>query len=158
MIKNCQLFHNYLVIDTGKVLFLFDIEEEYVLTKKIYEDFKKDENFKDNFLNSSNLIGDDGNLSDSVLEYIFKTKEELLMTHTEKEVNKILETMSNYGFVRSLGNIIIEDYSLNDKENKGIKIDFEKELEKLDIDYDISGTEKIVNFTNSVTFPDFDFS
>ena len=50
VIKNCQLFGNYLLIDTGKLLFIFNVKEEYIVTDKLYEQFKKDDYFKINFL------------------------------------------------------------------------------------------------------------
>jgi len=53
IIKKCQLFGNYFLIDTGKLLFIFNVKEEYIVTDELYEQFKKGDHFKINFLVSS---------------------------------------------------------------------------------------------------------
>jgi len=51
IIKECVLFKNYLLINTGKMLFIFDIRENYELQEAVYEDFKNDAYFKSQFIN-----------------------------------------------------------------------------------------------------------
>ena len=51
IIKECVLFKNYLLINTGKMLFIFDIRENYELQKEMYEAFKNDAYFKSQFIN-----------------------------------------------------------------------------------------------------------
>ena len=52
IINRCQLFKNWLLIDTGSLLFIFDINESYELKKETYEKFKNSDSFKDNFFDS----------------------------------------------------------------------------------------------------------
>jgi DNA invertase Pin-like site-specific DNA recombinase len=69
MINECLLFNKYLVIDTGKILFIFDTEDDIYLTEDIYNEFKNDKKFKGNFLNSSELIDDDDEISMELTQY-----------------------------------------------------------------------------------------
>jgi hypothetical protein len=45
-IKTCKVFSHYLVIDTGKILFLFDINQHYVFDMKLLDNLNKDEVYK----------------------------------------------------------------------------------------------------------------
>ncbi|GHU12491.1 hypothetical protein FACS1894161_0840 [Spirochaetia bacterium] len=49
-IKTCKIFNHYIVIDTGKIVFLFDISKHYVFDMKLLEKLDKDEIYKDNFV------------------------------------------------------------------------------------------------------------
>jgi len=52
VVKRSQLFKNWLLIDTGNLLFIFDINENYELKPSIFEVFKNTDAFKDNFFDS----------------------------------------------------------------------------------------------------------
>ena len=50
VIKSCQIFGYYLIIDTGKIVFLFDIRQHYVFDTKLLDNLDKDEVYKDHFV------------------------------------------------------------------------------------------------------------
>jgi len=52
IVKRCQLFGRWLLIDTGSLLFIFDISKNYELKKSTYEAFKNTDSFKENFFDS----------------------------------------------------------------------------------------------------------
>jgi len=54
VIKKCQIFNKFMVIETGKLLFVFNTENDYFIPEDVYQDFKRDKRYKHNFLNSSN--------------------------------------------------------------------------------------------------------
>jgi hypothetical protein len=75
IIKECLLFNKYIIIDTGKILFVFNTEDEIYLTTEIYDEFKKDKKFKDNFLHSSELLDKTGEINMEITKFsmeIFK--------------------------------------------------------------------------------------
>jgi hypothetical protein len=49
-IKSCKIFNQYLIIDTGKIVFLFDINQHYVFDMKLLEDMNKDKIYKEHFI------------------------------------------------------------------------------------------------------------
>ena len=147
ILKYCQLFNKYLVIDTGKLLFTFNIEKEYIITENIYNKFKRDKRFRDNFLNSSKITDKDGNLGDEIFEYLVNSKEEMIKKHTKKGVDNFIDNYINYVLVRNLGNINIKEYPLKHKEYKEIKTDMKKQLDKLGIKYSLVNIDKIISFT-----------
>ena len=123
IIKKCQIFGKQMLISTGKILFVFDMENKYKITDSIWEQLKSDTNFKDNFLNTSKLseaLKDDTS---------FQT---LIKSHDKK-------MLSNYLSVRRLGDIHIFEFP---------KIIMKNRLKKLGIDYEFTGIEKIISFSN----------
>jgi hypothetical protein len=54
IIKTCKVFTHYLIIDTGKVVFLFDINQHYVFDIKLLENLNKDEVYKEHFIEVKN--------------------------------------------------------------------------------------------------------
>jgi len=156
IIKSSKLFGKYIIINTGKLLFIFNIEEEYILSENIYNKFKKDKNFKDNFLNSTSTIDNEGNIKilDDYIKYYeteyLKNKnisDKQKKAMIKKDLMKMLNNISDYLFVRKLDKINIQEIYLKDKKHIDIKIIFEKKLSVLGIDYDLSGIDKIVSFT-----------
>jgi hypothetical protein len=158
IIKDCQIFNKYIVIDTGKILFLFDIEDDVYLTIETYNEFKKDKKFKDNFLHSSELLDKDGQMKIEIMKMeiikilmeVLKGIEKKVDTDFQVEnkpgVDNLLDKIGNYFSVRRLGDIRITSFNL--ESNKiDMKIIIEKRLEKLGINYDITEIEKIVSFT-----------
>ena len=97
-IQKCQIYNHYIIIDMGKVVFLFDINEHYIFDMKLLEKLNRGEIYKAYF------IGDIG---------IKKAK-----THNEKRIADIKLNDENRIFVF---NYLIENfgfsYNLNDKTN-----------------------------------------
>jgi DNA invertase Pin-like site-specific DNA recombinase len=164
IIKNCQLFQNYLVIDTGNLLFIFNIQDKCFLPDDIYDKFKKDKKFKDNFLDSSLVINKDGKLSKNVFKYLDTLPEEKTNKFIEileniskpekikKLIDKdnlfLLSTIVNYFDTRVMGDIFINEIYLKRKTSKiDIKTSTKKRLSNFGIDYDISDIDKIITFT-----------
>ena len=50
IIRSCKIFTHYLLIDTGKVLFLFDIFKKEVFDMKLLETLDRDKIYKDHFV------------------------------------------------------------------------------------------------------------
>jgi hypothetical protein len=50
IIKACKIINHYLLIDTGKVLFLFDIFNKEVFDMKLLENLDKDKIYKEHFI------------------------------------------------------------------------------------------------------------
>jgi len=147
IIKACQTFNKYFVIDTGKLLFVFNTEEDNELSGKVYNSFKNDKTFKDNFLNSSKVIDNDGYLQNTIIEFIVKGKKEIYKEYTEKQIDKTINNYMNYVFSRVLGDKIIYEYYLNNKDGIDIKTEMKNKLKTLGIIYDLTNIEKIVSFT-----------
>jgi len=121
IIKKCQVFGKRILIDAGKVLFVFDTENEYRITDDIWERFKNDDTFRDNFLESPKLaeaLKDEGGF----LELTGSPNKRML---------------DNYFSARRLGDIRaleIPNILMKDR------------LASLGIDYDLTGKEKTVWF------------
>ena len=54
-IKKCLVFGKHILIDTGKQLFVLDVDNDYRITDEIWEQFKTDGKFKENFLRTPKL-------------------------------------------------------------------------------------------------------
>jgi DNA invertase Pin-like site-specific DNA recombinase len=150
IVKDCQIFNKYIVIDTGKILFIFDTEDDIYLTTETYNEFKKDKKFKDNFLHSSELLDKDGKIKMEITKFsmeVFKNINKDIQAKNETGVNDLWNKIDNYFFVRRLGDIRITSYNL-ESSKIDMKLIMEKRLEKLGIDYKISGIEKIVFMTS----------
>ena len=147
VIKACQTFSKYLAIDTGKILFVFNTEEDYKLNDKVYNNFKNDKTFKDNFLNSSKVIDSDGYLQNIVLEFIVKGKKEIYKEYTEKQIDKVIKNYMNYVLSRALRDTIIYEYYLKNKDGIDIKTEMKSKLKMLGVIYDLTSIEKIISFT-----------
>jgi DNA invertase Pin-like site-specific DNA recombinase len=147
VIKTCQVFGKYLVIDTGKLLFIFNTDNDYFLPDDVYDKFKKDKRFKQNFLNSGSLTDDDtGFFSREVLE-LLKMPEKKMKNITKRQ-EEIISSVVDRAMVRALGENHIEEYSMSKKYNyREVKIDMEKKLETIGIKYNLSRIDKIISFT-----------
>jgi DNA invertase Pin-like site-specific DNA recombinase len=144
IINNCQLFNKYLVIDTGKILFIFNIDEVNILSEEEYNKFKNDNEYKESFLKSSSLIDKNGNLSKTILDL----SKGLFENYTEKDLDKYIINMLDFFAVRTLGDILIKECFLKNRNKVDVKTIMEKRLMKLSIDYKLFGIEKIVSFTH----------
>jgi hypothetical protein len=50
VISSCKIFNHHLIIDTGKIVFLFDINQHYVFDMDLLDKMNKGEVFKDYFI------------------------------------------------------------------------------------------------------------
>jgi DNA invertase Pin-like site-specific DNA recombinase len=53
LIKKCYAFNNYLLIDNGRILYLFDIKNEYTFEEKLLDNLDKDTIYKEHFIDFS---------------------------------------------------------------------------------------------------------
>jgi hypothetical protein len=53
-IKSCKIFNQYLIIDVGKIVFLFDINQHYVFDMNLLDNLNKDEVYKEHFIEMKN--------------------------------------------------------------------------------------------------------
>jgi hypothetical protein len=49
VIQRCLVFGHHILIDTGKIVFLFDIDQHYIFDIELLEKLRNDENYKDFF-------------------------------------------------------------------------------------------------------------
>ncbi|MCL2440493.1 MAG: recombinase family protein [Treponema sp.] len=152
IIKKCQLFGYYLLIDTGYLLFIFNIKENYKLPELFIEELKNDEHFMKNFLNSNTLLNEDGEYQSNIKKFIntpiSKTKD-----YTQKELNDIeIEILDIENklilreITRRIGERRIKEYFLKTKD----KIIMEKRLQKLGIDYLLKDINKVISFIDDI--------
>jgi hypothetical protein len=149
IIKECKIFNNYIVIDTGKILFVFNIKDDIYLTEKIYDEFKNDKKFKGNFLNSSQLIDDEDQINMEITRYSIDLFNNLTNEKWDKKspVSDLWDKLDDYFQVRRLGDIRINSFNLKNDKKVNIRIIIEKRLEKLGIKNDLTKIDKIISFT-----------
>jgi hypothetical protein len=150
IIKDCQIFGEYIVIDTGKILFLFNINDNVCLPVETYEEFKNDKKFKDNFLHSSELLDEDGEITMAITRHFVKLFDNLdndTQIENKTGVANLWDKIGSYFSVRRLGDIKIRSYNL--EFNKiSMKSIMKSKINNLGIKYDLTNTEKIVSFTS----------
>jgi hypothetical protein len=149
MIEECLLFNKYIVIDTGKILFIFNTEDDIYLTEDIYNEFKNDKKFKGNFLNSSQITDDDGEISMELTRYFVDLFDNLTNEKWNKKspVPDAWDKIDDYFQVRKLGNIQINSFNLKNDKTITMKSIMEKRLEKLGINYNLRNIDQIISFT-----------
>jgi DNA invertase Pin-like site-specific DNA recombinase len=49
-IRTCKIFNHHILIDTGKIVFIFDIDQHYIFDMKLLENLNKDEVYKEHFV------------------------------------------------------------------------------------------------------------
>jgi DNA invertase Pin-like site-specific DNA recombinase len=54
VIKNFTIYGNYILIDTGTIIFFFDINQRYVFDKKLLKNLDRDEIYKTHFISLGN--------------------------------------------------------------------------------------------------------
>jgi DNA invertase Pin-like site-specific DNA recombinase len=54
LIRSCKIFNQYLIIDTGKIVFMFDIRDNHKFDMKLLENLNKGVIFKDHFIELKN--------------------------------------------------------------------------------------------------------
>jgi len=119
IIKECVLFKSYLLINTGKMLFIFDIKEDYAITEELYNQFKSAEMYKPHFTTHGNF--------------------ENPKPHGD------IEIVSTSHFLVQESGKVIRQYKMKNPED--LKITEEK-LEILEIDYDLKDIESVICFTD----------
>jgi hypothetical protein len=134
IIKNCNLFQNYLLIEAENILFIFNIKDNISLSQNTYNEFKNDKYFKEHFLENEDVdIGK-----------ILNSKNPALIQYTKLGIeNKLLL----HYLVRRLDNLVIREYNLS--QISDVKI-IKKQLNKIGIKYEISDIDKIISFTADV--------
>jgi DNA invertase Pin-like site-specific DNA recombinase len=70
IIKNCNLFQNYLLIEAENILFVFNIKDKLSLPQSVYNRFKTDKHFRTNFLYSGELLDKHGNYQADIQELL----------------------------------------------------------------------------------------
>ena len=128
IIKRSQIFDKYIIIDTGKLLFVFNINENNILSEKAYNQFKKNVKFRDNFLKSSELAG-----------YLKDEKSFLNMMKSPQR-----KLLTDYLSVRKLGDMNIFEFNLKLKSMREI---ISNKLENAGIKYDLTGKQSVICFT-----------
>ena len=146
IIKKCQLFKHYLLIDTGELLFVFDTREDYNLPESIIEEFKNDPYFKDNFVNKK-IVKDDGAFNDYIQEFLNTPPSEAVDKYSESDILGIENDLLLHLIIRRLGDRTIQEYYLSKPENREI---MEEKLENLGIDYKLNSIQKVVSFTTDI--------
>jgi len=148
IIRGCQLFASYLLIGAGKLLFVFNVKNDYKLPEEAYEAFKNDTDFKRNFLNSGTPgnekhqsdIREPSDMPKDLLERL--QRNEVRMRELDAE-NKLLD----WHIVRFMGELKIREYPLDKPENRTA---MERTLEKAGIDYSLKDISKVVSFTDDI--------
>jgi len=54
IIKNCNIYGHYILIDTGRIIFFFDIDQHYIFDKKLLKMLDKDQIYKLHFISFGN--------------------------------------------------------------------------------------------------------
>ena len=146
IIKKCALYKNYLLIQAEKLLFIFNVKEDYILSEETYNEFKNNKKFKDNFLNSSTLFNQDGDI-----QKFLNTPKSELETYSKAQINEVImkaldieNQMIDWYLVRFLGDLRIMEYRLKTpSDEKAIK----EKLMLKEIDYGLGEINNIICFT-----------
>jgi hypothetical protein len=132
IIKNCNLFQDYLLIEAENILFVFNVKDKIALSPNTYNEFKNDKYFKEHFLDNEDVD----------IEKIINSKNPALIQYAKLEIeNKLLR----HYLVRHLDNLKIREYYLSQINDMKI---IKKQLNKIGIKYEISDIEKIISFTD----------
>jgi DNA invertase Pin-like site-specific DNA recombinase len=100
-IKTCKIFNHHLIIDTGKTVFLFNIEKNYVFDTSLLDNLNKDKIYKDYFVNSENE------------REVRRQKTRLLIVHIDFNKNKESRALTFKYLYEKCGIV----YDLNDTTN-----------------------------------------
>jgi hypothetical protein len=134
IIKNCNLFQNYLLIEAESILFVFNIKDKLSLSQDTYNEFKNDKYFKEHFLENEDVdIGK-----------ILNSKNPALIQYAKLEIeNKLLR----HYLVRRLDNLVIQEYDLSKSTNK---ISMKNNFKRLKVDYELKDISKVISFTDDI--------
>jgi hypothetical protein len=129
-IRECLVFGQYLIIDTGFIIFIFDTSTKYQFDKSLLKNLDSDEIYKKYFVEVSPFFKSNSNktLKEAIDEIGKSGIEEY--THLNRTIHK-------------MNDMLIRHYRLDDKERKNSVI---KLLKRLDIDYDIQNHYNFVSF------------
>jgi len=118
IIKECVLFKNYLLIYAGRMLFVFDVKEDYVISDELYSQFKAAEMYKPHFTSQGDF------------------------ENTKPHGNVKIVSTSHF-LVQESGKVIYR-YKIKSAEDEKI---IKEKLEAKGIDYDLRKTESVICFT-----------
>ena len=118
IIKECVLFRNYLLVNTGKMLFVFDIKEDYAIDEKLYNQFKTEEYLKVHFTAQS--------------------------SYEKSSETYGLDIETSHFLVQESSKIINRYKTKNPEDKKIIK----EKLEVKEIDYDLNEIDSVICFTD----------
>ena len=144
IINKCQLFNKYILINAESLLFIFSIEMEYIIPETIYNDLKNDDNFRYNFLNQNSLLNENGEYSPEVQKFYDTPNNEILASENfEETIYDMNKRLNVFYKIRYLGDFIIREFFLSDKNDKII---INEKFDKLNIDYDLNKIKKVISF------------
>jgi hypothetical protein len=148
IIKNCQLFHNYLVIDTGNILFVFNVKDKIELPQDTYNEFKNDKYFKENFKNPNSLFNKSGKYSKEIQKFVDAANaKNAVNKYSELQLLEIENKILLHHIIRRIGKFSIKEYHLSKPE---IKQSIKNRFNKISIKYNITDINKIISFTADV--------
>lgn len=158
IIHKCLIFGNFLLIDSGYIIFLFDVKEHYLFDLTLVDDLKGNAIIKnlhlEKYTNNKKVKGEvkyfDYNIdSDNLIEFfkkyfmnIKKFEDDILMKMSDNE-RMIFMVVINRLLIN--GNIIIRNIELNNKND--IK-EMKEVFKENNIDYDLSNTKNVILFLN----------
>jgi hypothetical protein len=100
-IKSCKIFNHHLIIDTGRTVFLFNIEKHYAFDTSLLDNLNKDKIYKAHFVNGENE------------KEVRRQKTQLLIVHIDFNKNKERRALT-FKYLFEKCNIV---YNLNETAN-----------------------------------------
>jgi DNA invertase Pin-like site-specific DNA recombinase len=147
VIKSAQVFGKYIAINTGNNLFVFCTGETYELPPDVYNEFKTDILFKENFLNSNALLDENGDYSEDIKKLMDTPKEAAAIKYTEIQLLEIENKLLLHYIVRRMsGKITIKEYYIKQGKLKTMRNKFGK----LGIEHDLKDINKVISFTGDI--------
>jgi hypothetical protein len=147
IIKNCNLFQNYLLIEAESILFVFNINDKLSLPQSVYNRFKTDKHFRTNFLYSGELFDKHGNFQADIQELLDMPISEARKKYSQDQILLLQNKVLHWLVSRRMENIVINEYNLFQNASKK---HIEKVFIKIGIKYDITDIDKIISFTDDV--------
>jgi len=150
IIKKCVLYKNYLLIQAEKLLFIFNLKEDYEISEELYEQFKTSNEFKLNFLSADTILNQDGSYKADVQKFLNTTKAELKnysliqFNEAKMQVIDIENQRIVWHLVRFLDDLKIIEYKVNSTSIKTI----EEKLTAKEIDYGLEEVDSVICFTD----------
>ena len=150
IIKKCALYKNYLLIQAEKLLFIFNVKEDYEISDELYEQFKTANEFKLNFLSADTILNQDGSYKADVQKLLniptaeLKNYSSIQLNEAMMQVLDIENQRIVWHLVRFLGDLKIMEYRLKTPtDEKAIK----EKLMLKEIDYELRKIENVICFT-----------
>jgi hypothetical protein len=145
VINKAQVYGKYTAINSGNNLFVFCTKTEYKLPPDTYNEFKNNEYFKENFMNS--LLDESGELQGELKKLVKTSAKEAANKYSERQLLEIEGKLLAHHLARRIGEIKIREYYPAKPDNmKSIKGKFKK----LGIGYDLNNINKVISFTEDI--------